>query len=78
MASTSCTARDTLGLSTHEPPWIMAGEPTVLEPGMVFSIEPGIYLEHDFGIRLEDTVYLTDDGPRIFSELGRALNVVAA
>ena len=65
-----------LGLSVHEAPWIMAGEPTPLRAGMVFSIEPGIYLEQDFGVRLEEIVHLTEDGPRIFSGLSRAVRAV--
>ena len=67
-----------LGLSTHEPPWIMAGEDVPLRAGMVFSIEPGIYLEGEFGLRLEDIVHLTDAGPEIFSKLSRAVEVVAS
>lgn len=65
-----------LGLSTHEAPWIMAGEQAPLRAGMVFSIEPGIYLERDFGVRLEEIVHLTDTGPRILSRLPRALRTV--
>jgi Xaa-Pro aminopeptidase len=45
---------------------------------MVFSIEPGIYLEQDFGVRLEEIVHLTETGPRIFSELPRAVRTVPA
>jgi Xaa-Pro dipeptidase len=63
-----------LGLSTHEAPWIMAGEETPLRAGMVFSIEPGIYLDQDFGVRLEEIVHLTDAGPTIFSGLPRAVH----
>jgi Xaa-Pro dipeptidase len=65
-----------LGLSTHEAPWIMAGDAVVLRTGMVFSIEPGIYLEGDFGVRLEEIVVLGDDGPEIVSRLPRDLRVV--
>lgn len=38
---------------------------------MVFSIEPGIYLPGQFGIRLEEIVFLRADGPEILSELPR-------
>ena len=42
-----------LGVQGHEPPFLVAGNPEVLEEGMVFSIEPGIYLPGRFGVRLE-------------------------
>ena len=42
-----------LGVEVHEPPWIMAGNDQILEPGMVFSIEPGVYIEGQFGIRMK-------------------------
>lgn len=64
-----------LGLSTHEPPSIMAGEDTVLEPGMVFSIEPGIYLPDEFGVRLEEIVVIVEDRCAILSSLTRELVV---
>lgn len=51
-----------LGLDGHEPPWIMSGDSTILEEGMVFSIEPGVYLEGKFGVRIEDIVVVTQTG----------------
>ncbi len=51
-----------VGLEVHEPPYIVAGNDQVLEPGMVFSVEPGIYLDGEFGVRLEDLVLVTEDG----------------
>jgi Xaa-Pro aminopeptidase len=53
-----------MGLDGHEPPWIMAGDTTVLQEGMVFSIEPGVYLVGQFGIRIEDIVLATQSGVR--------------
>ena len=54
-----------LGISTHEPPWIMRGRGRAqLRAGMVHSIEPGIYLPGEFGVRLEEIVHVTDDGVR--------------
>jgi Xaa-Pro aminopeptidase len=64
-----------LGLSSHEPPWIMAGEQTPIESGMVFSIEPGVYLPGEFGVRLEEIVAVTADGPEILSGLPRDVYV---
>lgn len=58
-----------IGVSGHEPPFMMAGDDTILEPGMAFSIEPGIYLPGQFGVRIEDIAVMTDDGPEILSTL---------
>ena len=66
-----------LGLSVHEPPWIMRGEDVELRQGMVHSIEPGIYLPGEFGVRLEEIVHVTADGCERFSGLSRDLHVVA-
>jgi Xaa-Pro aminopeptidase len=51
-----------IGLTTHEPPYMVEGETHLLEPGMCFSIEPGIYLSGRFGVRIEDIVTVTEDG----------------
>lgn len=56
-----------LGLDVHEPPYIREGNPQPLEVGHVFSIEPGIYLEGRFGVRYENIVHMTEDGPRSFN-----------
>ena len=48
-----------LGLEVHEPPSVVAGNPLVLEPGMVITVEPGIYLTGEFGVRIEDTIAVT-------------------
>jgi Xaa-Pro aminopeptidase len=65
-----------LGISTHEPPWIMRGEDVELKVGMVHSIEPGIYLPGELGCRLEEIVHVTEDGCERFSRLPRDLHVV--
>lgn len=56
-----------IGLDGHEPVNLVQGETTPLAPGMCFSVEPGIYIPGSFGVRLEDCVYMTDDGPRWFT-----------
>ena len=63
-----------LGMSVHEPPWIMRGSDHVLREGTVHSLEPGIYLQGEFGIRLEEIVFLTADGCEAFSALPRDLH----
>jgi len=57
-----------LGLDIHEWPYIVRNEQAVLKPGMVFSIEPMICIPNQFGIRLEDHVYMTEAGPKWFTE----------
>ncbi|MDE2127007.1 MAG: aminopeptidase P family protein [Armatimonadetes bacterium] len=53
-----------IGLSTHEPPYIVQGNSTVLQPSMCFSVEPGIYLPGRFGVRIENIVTVTETGSR--------------
>jgi Xaa-Pro dipeptidase len=60
-----------LGMEAHEAPWIVGGNATVLEEGMVFTIEPGIYLEDFAGVRIEDDVVVGTDGLFSLSDLPR-------
>lgn len=48
-----------LGLDIHETPGFSMRDETIIEKGMVITVEPGIYLEGEFGVRLEDTVYIS-------------------
>jgi Xaa-Pro dipeptidase len=52
-----------LGLDEHEHPYLVHGSKTILEPGMTFSNEPGIYIPGEFGLRCEDDMVITADGP---------------
>src|SRR5665647_1950611 len=65
-----------IGLETHEEPYIVAGNLTVLEPGMAFSIEPGIYLPGKHGARIEDIVVISDDGNERLNQRPRDLAVL--
>ena len=51
-----------IGLDVHEDPYIVGGNPLLLEAGMAFSVEPGVYLDGVWGARIEDIVVVTDDG----------------
>jgi Xaa-Pro aminopeptidase len=65
-----------IGVTTHEPPYLVTGERQALEPGMCFSIEPGVYLPGRFGVRIEDIVTVTERGGRRLNNTDRALQVV--
>lgn len=55
-----------IGMDGHEWGYIVKGNDQKLEPGMCFSIEPTIAIPGEFGIRLEDCVYMTENGPKWF------------
>ena len=65
-----------IGVTTHEPPYLVAGERRPLVPGMCFSIEPGIYLPGRFGVRIEDIVMCTETGGRRLNGTPHELAVV--
>jgi len=62
-----------IGLDAHEDPYIVEGNSLPLAPGHAFSIEPGIYLEGKWGMRLEDIVVASDDGPQPMNLANHAL-----
>ncbi|MFF3482537.1 M24 family metallopeptidase [Streptomyces sp. NPDC002701] len=65
-----------IGVTTHEPPYMIEGEEQPLVPGMCFSVEPGIYLPGRFGVRIEDIVTVTEDGGRRLNDTPREMAVV--
>ena len=56
-----------LGMDGHEPEYLVEGNKTRLEPGMVFTIEPGIYQLGTFGVRIEDDCIMTENGVEVLS-----------
>lgn len=56
-----------LGLQIHEEPYIVRGNQTPLKPGMCFSNEPMIVFPGRYGIRLEDHIHMTEEGPQWFT-----------
>ena len=57
-----------IGLDIHEYPYIVKGDETILEQGMCFSNEPMICVQNEFGVRHEDHIYMTKDGPKWFTK----------
>lgn len=56
-----------IGLDGHEWTYLVPGNKTTLAPGMCFSDEPTIAIYGEFGIRLEDCMYITADGAKMFT-----------
>jgi Xaa-Pro dipeptidase len=63
-----------IGLEGHE--WInlVRGNKTPMRPGMCFTNEPMIVIPGEFGIRLEDDMYITEDGAKFFSQPSPAID----
>lgn len=66
-----------IGMEAHEDPYIVAGNTELLEAGHAFSIEPGIYIAGKFGMRLEDIVVATANGPLPMNAVSHDLVVLA-
>ncbi len=65
-----------LGLEIHEPPRLGRTEVRTLMPGMVITIEPGVYLPGEGGIRIEDTVLVTESGCDVLTPTPKDLLVI--
>jgi len=65
-----------LGMEGHEEPYMRGDNQLPLAEGMSFTVEPGIYLDGRGGVRIEDNVVMTADGPLTLSTFPRELRVV--
>ncbi|MEJ2415363.1 MAG: Xaa-Pro peptidase family protein [Exilibacterium sp.] len=63
-----------IGLDIHEWPYLVGGDQTPLTTGMCFSNEPMICIPGEFGIRHEDHFYMTDAGPRWFTQPAHSID----
>ena len=64
-----------VGLDIHEIPRVSSNDDTILLPGMVVTIEPGIYLPEVGGVRIEDSVLITEEGYEILTWFPKILNL---
>lgn len=62
-----------IGIRYHEGPFLDTGDPTLIQPGMVFTVEPGLYVPGIGGFRHSDTVLVTDDGIEMLTYYPRDL-----
>jgi Xaa-Pro aminopeptidase len=63
-----------IGLDGHEWTNLVKGNKTKIEPGMCFSNEPTIAIYGEFGVRLEDCMYITETGARMFTKQSPAID----
>jgi Xaa-Pro dipeptidase len=63
-----------IGLDGHEWTNFVRGNKTPIQPGMCFSDEPTIVIYGEFGIRLEDCLYITPEGPRFFTKQSKSID----
>jgi Xaa-Pro dipeptidase len=63
-----------IGLDGHEWTNFVRGNKTPIQPGMCFSDEPTVVIYGEFGIRLEDCLYITADGPKFFTPQSKSID----
>lgn len=62
-----------IGMQCHEEPYMHGDNDRAMHTGMTYTVEPGIYLPGKNGVRIEDDVYLSADGPVSLSSLSREI-----
>jgi len=62
-----------VGLEIHEEPWVRRGNDDLLQAGNAITVEPGVYLAGIGGVRIEDMVLVTEDGPLLLTESSREM-----
>jgi Xaa-Pro dipeptidase len=63
-----------IGLDGHEWTNFVRGNKRAIQPGMCFSDEPTVVIYGEFGIRLEDCLYITENGPKFFTEQSKSID----
>ena len=65
-----------IGWDVHEPPFLTAGDETVVQEGMIFTVEPSIFQDGDFSARVEDCVVVRPGGGEALTSGWQDLTVV--
>ncbi|CAH1217610.1 putative peptidase [Paenibacillus auburnensis] len=65
-----------LGMDTHEYPSLHGLNEDIIENGNVFTVEPGIYVPGLGGVRIEDDVFITADGPVTLTSYPKELTIL--
>jgi Xaa-Pro aminopeptidase len=65
-----------IGMEEHEDPYMVSGNTTPIAPGHAYSVEPGIYVPGKWGMRLEDIVVATENGPMAVNHANHQLVVL--
>lgn len=65
-----------IGMTGHEDPYLVEGNQEPLQPGMVVSDEPGVYIPGKWGIRIEDSVGVTDNGGERYNHVSREITIL--
>ncbi|HUX99198.1 MAG TPA: Xaa-Pro peptidase family protein [Candidatus Deferrimicrobium sp.] len=64
-----------VGLDVHEGPYLALKSKDILLKDSVFTIEPGIYIPNFGGIRIEDMICLSQNGPEILTKSKYDINI---
>ena len=67
-----------IGMEEHEDPYMVSGDVRLIEEGFAYSVEPGIYIPNTWGLRLEDIVVATAEGPLSLNQADHNLHSVSA
>lgn len=65
-----------LGMDVHEMPRVYYPVTEIIQAGMLFTIEPGIYVPGLGGVRIEDDIFVTEDGYEVLTSFEKELIVV--